>query len=284
MSVGPLVYQGHPESPAICTMSQRINARSGRSSLASTLVMCPLVLPVRSPYFVTGSLSATERFVAVKNRSTENRLYTANSVYPREPVRQPFASSASPCRDTTSPILTLLATSTYWSIVGAHYAASKAGLHGLMYHLTARVARHGVTVNALAPALIGDTRMLPTRTRPTMRCQSAASVNRRRSQTWQLPCCAMVISPTRWSRSTAACLRAETRRARRVPLATRRPELVAAGLNSTTFGEKTVQHQLPTSTDVLIVGAGPTGITLAISLNAARAGLRRHRLATQPSG
>jgi 3-oxoacyl-[acyl-carrier protein] reductase len=47
-------------------------------------------------------------------------------------------------------------------IVGAHYAASKAGLHGMMHHIAPRVAGHGVTVNALAPALIGDTRMLPT--------------------------------------------------------------------------------------------------------------------------
>jgi 3-oxoacyl-[acyl-carrier protein] reductase len=46
-------------------------------------------------------------------------------------------------------------------VVGAHYAASKAGLHGLTHHLAPRVAAHGVTVNALAPALIGDTRMLP---------------------------------------------------------------------------------------------------------------------------
>lgn len=46
-------------------------------------------------------------------------------------------------------------------VVGAHYAASKAGLHGLMHHLAARVAADGITVNALAPALIGDTRMLP---------------------------------------------------------------------------------------------------------------------------
>ena len=47
-------------------------------------------------------------------------------------------------------------------VVGAHYAASKAGLHGLTHHLAPRVAAHGVTVNAIAPALIGQTRMLPT--------------------------------------------------------------------------------------------------------------------------
>jgi 3-oxoacyl-[acyl-carrier protein] reductase len=46
-------------------------------------------------------------------------------------------------------------------IVGPHYAASKAGLHGLTHHLAARVARDGVTVNAIAPALIAETRMLP---------------------------------------------------------------------------------------------------------------------------
>ena len=46
-------------------------------------------------------------------------------------------------------------------IVGPHYAASKAGLHGLTHFLAARVAAAGVTVNAIAPALITDTRMLP---------------------------------------------------------------------------------------------------------------------------
>jgi len=39
-------------------------------------------------------------------------------------------------------------------VVGAHYAASKAGLHGLMHHLAPRVAADGVTVNSLAPALV----------------------------------------------------------------------------------------------------------------------------------
>ena len=46
-------------------------------------------------------------------------------------------------------------------IVGPHYAATKAALHGLTHHLASRVARDGVTVNALAPALIEDTNMLP---------------------------------------------------------------------------------------------------------------------------
>jgi len=46
-------------------------------------------------------------------------------------------------------------------VVGPHYAASKAGLHGLTHFLASRLAPSGVTVNALAPALITETRMLP---------------------------------------------------------------------------------------------------------------------------
>jgi 3-oxoacyl-[acyl-carrier protein] reductase len=46
-------------------------------------------------------------------------------------------------------------------IVGPHYAASKAGLHGLTHYFASRFAPAGVTVNALAPALIADTAMLP---------------------------------------------------------------------------------------------------------------------------
>lgn len=46
-------------------------------------------------------------------------------------------------------------------IVGPHYAASKAGLHGLTHFLASGAARDGVTVNAIAPALIEGTGMLP---------------------------------------------------------------------------------------------------------------------------
>ena len=46
-------------------------------------------------------------------------------------------------------------------IIGPHYASSKAGLHGLTHFLASRVAADGVTVNAVAPALIEDTAMLP---------------------------------------------------------------------------------------------------------------------------
>jgi 3-oxoacyl-[acyl-carrier protein] reductase len=46
-------------------------------------------------------------------------------------------------------------------LAGPHYAASKAGLHGLTHFLASRLAASGITVNALAPALITETGMLP---------------------------------------------------------------------------------------------------------------------------
>ncbi|KAF3018159.1 hypothetical protein E8E14_010202 [Neopestalotiopsis sp. 37M] len=46
-------------------------------------------------------------------------------------------------------------------INGCHYAASKAGLTGMMKNLAAKQAQHGITVNDVAPAMIGDTGMIP---------------------------------------------------------------------------------------------------------------------------
>jgi 3-oxoacyl-[acyl-carrier protein] reductase len=45
-------------------------------------------------------------------------------------------------------------------IIGAHYASSKAGLHGLAHSLSQQAAGDGVTVNVIAPALV-ESDMLP---------------------------------------------------------------------------------------------------------------------------
>ena len=39
-------------------------------------------------------------------------------------------------------------------MVGPHYAASKAGILGLTHYYAALLAKEGITVNAIAPALI----------------------------------------------------------------------------------------------------------------------------------
>jgi 3-oxoacyl-[acyl-carrier protein] reductase len=44
-------------------------------------------------------------------------------------------------------------------VIGVHYNASKAGLEGLTRGYAARLARHGITVNAVAPSLI-ETEMM----------------------------------------------------------------------------------------------------------------------------
>jgi 3-oxoacyl-[acyl-carrier protein] reductase len=58
-------------------------------------------------------------------------------------------------------------------IIGAHYASSKAGLHGLAHSLSQQAARDGVTVNVVAPALI-ESDMLPAE--PEMRARLAESL------------------------------------------------------------------------------------------------------------
>lgn len=39
-------------------------------------------------------------------------------------------------------------------VVGPHYAASKSGMHGLTHYYARNLAKEGITVNAIAPALI----------------------------------------------------------------------------------------------------------------------------------
>lgn len=46
-------------------------------------------------------------------------------------------------------------------INGCHYAASKAGLMGMMKNLASKHAKDGITINDVAPAMIGGTRMIP---------------------------------------------------------------------------------------------------------------------------
>ncbi len=44
-------------------------------------------------------------------------------------------------------------------VIGPHYAASKAGIHGLTHSYASLLAKEGITVNAIAPALI-ETEMM----------------------------------------------------------------------------------------------------------------------------
>jgi len=54
-------------------------------------------------------------------------------------------------------------------VVGAHYNASKAGLEGLTRGYAARLAREGVTVNAVAPSLIETEMIAPHRSENAQR-------------------------------------------------------------------------------------------------------------------
>ncbi|KAJ9502511.1 hypothetical protein LTR99_007575 [Exophiala xenobiotica] len=46
-------------------------------------------------------------------------------------------------------------------INGCHYAASKAGLLGMVKNLASKLGKDGITVNDVAPAMIGETGMIP---------------------------------------------------------------------------------------------------------------------------
>ena len=52
-------------------------------------------------------------------------------------------------------------------VIGPHYAASKAGIHGLTHSYASLLAKEGITVNAIAPALI-ETEMMRDNPRATL--------------------------------------------------------------------------------------------------------------------
>jgi 3-oxoacyl-[acyl-carrier protein] reductase len=62
-------------------------------------------------------------------------------------------------------------------IIGAHYASSKAGLHGLAHSLAKELAGHGVTANVVAPALV-ESDMLPADPQARERLAAALPVGR----------------------------------------------------------------------------------------------------------
>jgi 3-oxoacyl-[acyl-carrier protein] reductase len=73
---------------------------------------------------------------------------------------------------------------------GVHYNASKAGLEGLMRGYAARLVRHGITVNAVAPSLI-DTDMIA-----SQRAESLARIPLGRLGTGQEVAAAVVMVAT----------------------------------------------------------------------------------------
>lgn len=62
-------------------------------------------------------------------------------------------------------------------LIGAHYASSKAGLHGLAHSLARQGGGRGVTVNVVAPALI-DTDMTPADSETRERLAASRAVGR----------------------------------------------------------------------------------------------------------
>ena len=63
-------------------------------------------------------------------------------------------------------------------IVGSHLTASKSALIGLAQALAAPLAAHGVTVNAVAPALIEGGETLPGDTEPRAKLAESVPVGR----------------------------------------------------------------------------------------------------------
>ncbi len=65
-------------------------------------------------------------------------------------------------------------------VVGPHYAASKAGITGLTHSYAALLAKEGITVNAVAPALIDTEMVRATRGQPHNSFRLADSVRSRK--------------------------------------------------------------------------------------------------------
>ncbi|WP_367837954.1 SDR family oxidoreductase [Streptomyces rochei] len=80
---------------------------------------------------------------------------------PRAAGRGPCRATRIPVRAGDKPVHLVYRGPQRRGIIGPHYAASKAALHGLTHSLAPGVAAAGVTVNAPAPALVGGTRILP---------------------------------------------------------------------------------------------------------------------------
>jgi 3-oxoacyl-[acyl-carrier protein] reductase len=99
--------------------------------------------------------------VAVSDITLEQwqRMLAVNLTAPFLLARRVFAGM---CERTFGRIVFISSVAAYTGgLIGAHYAASKAGLHGLAHSLARQGAPHGVTVNVVAPALI-ETDMIPT--------------------------------------------------------------------------------------------------------------------------
>ena len=103
-------------------------------------------------------------------------------------------------------------------VVGPHYAASKAGLIGLTHFFASRLARDGITVNAIAPALVrtdmliqGERGAHSSRSlrHPHRGCQHSAFARAERLRHWSDHQCEWRylhdLRPAAWRRTSPSC-------------------------------------------------------------------------------